>query len=87
MTGATGYVDDDVFHRLQQSKLASSHIFSCLMRDSDKAKKLSEKYPKVEIVQSDLDDSDLIKKEARSADVVLSLLTGALVHNSELTIL
>ena len=87
LTGATGYVGGDVFYRLQQSSLAKSHMFSCLVRDPDKAKELSEKYPRIEIIQGDLDDSDLIVKEARKADVVLSRLAESLNRNPTLTIL
>ena len=86
LTGATGYVGGDVLYRLQKSSPANSHIL-CLVRDPENAKKLSESYPKVEIIQGDLDDSDLIEREARNADVFLSRLAGTLVHSSRLTAL
>ena len=73
LTGATGYVGGDVLHRLQQSSLAKSHLV-CLVRDASKARKLSETYPGIEIVQGSLDDEKLVEQEARKADVVLSLL-------------
>lgn len=76
LTGATGFVGGDVLYRLQQSDLAKSHI-SCLVRDSHKAQQLSESYPDVEVIQGDLDDSDLLEREGSKADVVLSLLPGA----------
>ncbi|KAL8924751.1 MAG: hypothetical protein Q9208_003840 [Pyrenodesmia sp. 3 TL-2023] len=72
LTGATGLVGGDVLYRLQQSSLSDSHI-SCLLRDPEKAQKLSESYPNVEIIQGNLDDSDLLEREASKADVVLNL--------------
>ncbi|KAL8851724.1 MAG: hypothetical protein Q9221_003334 [Calogaya cf. arnoldii] len=72
LTGATGYIGGDVLYRLQQSNLSKSHI-SCLVRDAHKAKELSKSYPSVDIIQGDLDDSDLLEKEAKQADVVLNL--------------
>lgn len=78
VTGATGYIGGDVIYRLQQSSLAKSHI-SCLVRDVSKAKQLSGTYPNVELVQGGLGDSKLVEKEARKADVVLSLFCEASV--------
>ncbi|KAL8753639.1 MAG: hypothetical protein Q9199_004906 [Rusavskia elegans] len=72
MLGATGYVGGHVMYRLQQSSLAKLHL-SYLVRDSQKASQLSKSYPGVEIIQGDLDDANLLEKEARKAGVVLNL--------------
>lgn len=72
LTGATGYVGGDVL--LVSSSAVESRQLApfMLVRDSHKVKQLSESYPGVEIIQGDLDDSNLLEKEARNADVVLS---------------
>ena len=76
ITGITGYIGGDVFYRLQHSSLAKLQV-SCLVRDPVKAKQLSSAYSNINIVQGDLGDSELMEKEARKADVVLSLFNDA----------
>ncbi len=71
LTGATGYVGGDVLYRLRHSSLANSRL-SCLVRDTSKARHLSDLYPHVEIIQGGLDDSELVEQETRKADVILS---------------
>lgn len=81
-TGGTGYVGGDVLYRLFAHG-ASTHNITCLVRDHEKAKQLSEKYPDVRIVEGDLDDVQLVEKEAREADIVAHLAATSHVPSSE----
>ncbi|KAJ4298019.1 hypothetical protein N0V90_005918 [Kalmusia sp. IMI 367209] len=72
LTGATGYVGGDVLHRLFAHD-TPKHTISCLVRDSAKAKQVSNSYSNVRIVQGDLDDTKLVEKETREADIVVHL--------------
>lgn len=47
-------------------------MIRCLVRDQQKADVVSKVSSKVESVVGDLDDADLVRKEASSADVVFS---------------
>ncbi|KAJ5753481.1 uncharacterized protein N7511_007634 [Penicillium nucicola] len=69
LTGATGYVGGQVLHSLQQSN--PKYDISALVRDAEKASKVSAAYPKVCIVLADLDNTKVIEDEARNADIVI----------------
>ena len=45
-----------------------------LVRDADKGAKISQAYPKVRVVQGEL-DSAVVEEEAQNADVVVSKFT------------
>jgi uncharacterized protein YbjT (DUF2867 family) len=68
-TGATGYVGGQVLHALQQSN--SRYDISVLVRDAQKASKVSAAHPQVCIVLADLDNSSVIEDEARKANIVI----------------
>jgi len=57
----------------QISQLPQPHQIRCLVRDIKKAQPIIDAFPIAEIVKGDLDDSALIEKEARAADVVFHL--------------
>ncbi|OLN93100.1 hypothetical protein CCHL11_07516 [Colletotrichum chlorophyti] len=71
LTGATGYIGGTVL-----SLLAKSHpeyAVRALVRDSSKGETVTDAFPKVEVVNGDLDDADVLTGEASDADVVLNL--------------
>lgn len=69
-TGATGYIGGEVLHRITNT-LPDIEI-TALVRDVQKGTELSRAYPDVHIVHGDLDDTELIEKEAGKADLVIS---------------
>ncbi|TKX27088.1 hypothetical protein C1H76_0635 [Elsinoe australis] len=79
LIGATGYIGGDALHILNETKNSEFDI-SCLVRDSKKADSVRSAYPRIRIVEGDLDDSQLIQEEASNADLVLNL--GSTSHSS-----
>ena len=69
-TGATGYIGGDALHAIISAH--PEYEVTCLVRDSSKGAQIASKYAKVRLVYGDLDSVDLIKEEAKKADVVLS---------------
>lgn len=57
----------------QISQLPQPHQIRCLVRDISKAQPIIDAFPSAEIVKGDLDDSALVEKEARAADIVFHL--------------
>ncbi|KAF2009725.1 NAD(P)-binding protein [Aaosphaeria arxii CBS 175.79] len=82
LTGATGFVGGDFLHRFASSA-ASKYAISALVRNADKAQQISSQYPSVKVVQGDLDDSQLVEKEARNADIVLHLASTKHIASSK----
>lgn len=68
-TGVTGYIAGDTLHVL--SKRHPEYEYSALVRTKEKAERVKAAYPSIRIVLGDLDDSELLKKEASKADVVI----------------
>lgn len=67
-TGVTGYIGGDGLYAI-----ANAHPdweLSALVRNKDKAAQLTNKYPKIRVVQGDLDSSDIIEEEVKNADIV-----------------
>lgn len=62
---------------------APKYKISCLIRDHEKAKQLSNSYPDVRIVEGDLDDVHLVEEEARRVDVVAHLAATSHLPSSE----
>lgn len=62
-------IGGQVLHSLTKSGIKAS--ITVLVRDAKKGRQLIKAYPEVEIVMGDLDDSDLIEREASHADIVL----------------
>jgi len=75
-TGASGYLGGEVLHQITTSR---PHVkISCLNRDAAKASKIIEAYPKVRIVEGDLDRVDVLEQEAKDADIVFRMLPAFL---------
>lgn len=70
-TGASGYIGGQVLHQLARAH--PEYAVAALVRDAQVGKKISEKYPKVRIVNGSLDDVDLVESEAAQASVTLSM--------------
>lgn len=69
--GATGYVGGDALYAIANTYPDLS--VTALVRNSDKGAKVAARYPKIRLVYGDLDDADLLKKEASQADIVLQI--------------
>ncbi|KAL0935104.1 nucleoside-diphosphate-sugar epimerase [Colletotrichum truncatum] len=69
VTGATGYIGGDALFHLTH-KYPDLDL-ALLVRSEDKAKTVQSKYPNARIVLGSLDDSDIIRREAAWADIVL----------------
>lgn len=67
-TGTTGYIGGDALHAIVEAH--PEWEITCLARNSDKGAKIAAKYPSIRLVYGDLDSFDLIKEEAKQADVV-----------------
>ncbi|KAK9778666.1 putative NAD-dependent epimerase/dehydratase domain-containing protein [Seiridium cardinale] len=70
LTGASGYIGGHVLHELAPD---SRFSIVALVRNPDHGKAIAAKYPKVRVVEGDLDDSQIIETEASAADIVLHL--------------
>ncbi|KAH6884463.1 hypothetical protein B0T10DRAFT_409678 [Thelonectria olida] len=69
ITGSTGYIGGDALFHLSQQH--SDLELALLVRSAGKAKEVQTIYPKARIVHGSLEDSDVIRREAAWADVVL----------------
>ncbi|RGP76564.1 hypothetical protein FLONG3_5226 [Fusarium longipes] len=74
LTGASGYVGGQLLHELSQSH--PDYTVATLVRDSHAAETISQKYPKVRTVVGDLDDSELVEREAERANIVLNVASN-----------
>lgn len=68
-TGATGYIGGEILHVLQQTN--PDYNIAALIRDQEKASKISAAFPNVRVVFADLDNVDIIEEESRKANVVI----------------
>jgi len=69
-TGATGYIGGDVLYAVSQAH--PDWQVSVLVRNKDKAAKLSSEYPNARVVLGDLDSSTVIEEETKNANIVFS---------------
>ncbi|KAE8372033.1 hypothetical protein BDV26DRAFT_274936 [Aspergillus bertholletiae] len=69
LTGASGYIGGDVLYALHEKH--PDYDIAVLVRDADKGAKISQAYPRVRVVQGEL-DSIAAEEEAQSADVVVN---------------
>ncbi|KAL4927037.1 uncharacterized protein BDV17DRAFT_292930 [Aspergillus undulatus] len=69
LLGATGYVGGEVLHELHASH--PDYEIVALVRNPEKAKKVVAAYPRVRVVDGDLDNMDIIEDEAGKSDVVI----------------
>lgn len=69
ITGATGYIGGDVLYAI-----VAAHPdleITALVRNSEKGAKVAAQYAKIRLVYGDLDNTDLLKREASHADIVV----------------
>ena len=67
----TGYIAGDALQELYSHH--PDYEYVALVRTEDKAAKVREAYPSVRIALGGLDNSELLKEEAKKADVVLRM--------------
>lgn len=77
-TGTTGFIGGDAFYAL--TKAQPSWKYTVLVRSEDKGKEVQRQYPEVKLAIGSLDDSEVIKKAASEADIVIreSIFTRSL---------
>ncbi|KAL4731024.1 hypothetical protein ACLX1H_003066 [Fusarium chlamydosporum] len=76
ITGTTGFIGGDAFYAL--TKAQPSWKYTVLVRSEDKGKEVQRQYPEVKLAIGSLDDSEVIKKAASEADIVIRDGTGIL---------
>ncbi len=69
ITGVTGYIAGDCLYTLTRAH--PEYEYSALVRTQEKSDVVKKAYPSIRIVLGSLDDSELLEKEAASADIVL----------------
>lgn len=74
LTGATGYIGGDVLASIA-SQFPTASI-TALVRDTAKAKPITDKYPHVQLQQGDLDSTDVIEAAVQETDVVINAANG-----------
>lgn len=72
----TGYIAGDALYAL--NKKHPDYEYAALVRTQEKADIVKKAYPNVRIVLGGNDDSEILKKEAANADVVLRKLPPAI---------
>lgn len=65
----TGFVGGTAFSKIHDAY--PDYDYTLYIRSEDRAKIISEKYPKVKFVYGDLASTDVIEKAASEADVVV----------------
>jgi uncharacterized protein YbjT (DUF2867 family) len=68
-TGATGYIGGDFLYLAYNTHPEWS--FSVLVRNPKNAETLTQAFPRVRVVQGDLDNVETLREEAKNADIVL----------------
>ncbi|KAH8690211.1 putative nucleoside-diphosphate-sugar epimerase [Talaromyces proteolyticus] len=69
LTGVTGYIGGDALYALHKKHPEFS--YTVLVRDDSKSDQIKTAFPGIRIIIGSLDDYELLKKEAASADIVL----------------
>ncbi|KAE8391975.1 NAD(P)-binding protein [Aspergillus alliaceus] len=82
LTGASGYLGGDILAALHAKH--PEYKIAVLVRDADKGAKISQAYPKVHVVQGEL-DSVAVEEEAQKADVVVTEMIYRGLTGSERT--
>ena len=70
-TGVTGYIAGDALFAIYAKH--PKFEYTALVRTEQKADIIRKAYPSARIVLGDLDDSELLSKEAAKADIVLRM--------------
>ncbi|EED19806.1 nucleoside-diphosphate-sugar epimerase, putative [Talaromyces stipitatus ATCC 10500] len=69
LTGATGYIGGEALYAI--SKKHPDFSISALVRDTTKNQRIKAAFSNVRIVNGELDDFELLKREAANADIVV----------------
>ncbi|KAH7114275.1 hypothetical protein B0J11DRAFT_131428 [Dendryphion nanum] len=69
ITGATGYIGGDTLHALYNKH--PEYTYTALARTSAKGKTITDAFPNVRIAIGDLDNAQVLEKEAAEADIVI----------------
>ncbi|KAL4949689.1 hypothetical protein BDW69DRAFT_188079 [Aspergillus filifer] len=69
LLGATGYIGGEVLHEL--STTHPEYEIAALIRNPEKAKNVVAAYPRVRVVNGDLDNANVIEEEAGKGNVVI----------------
>ncbi|KAE8146809.1 hypothetical protein BDV25DRAFT_143342 [Aspergillus avenaceus] len=81
LTGASGYIGGNVLHLLLEKH--PEYEVSVLVRDAAKGAKIAEVYPRVRVVQGELDSLAVVEEEARRADVVVHAAASNHIESAE----
>ena len=71
-TGATGFIGGEALHHVYNVAGVRPKI-AALVRNSEKASRVTKAFPEVRTVLGDLDAVDIIEEESRKADVVFRM--------------
>ncbi|TPX09326.1 uncharacterized protein E0L32_009518 [Thyridium curvatum] len=75
LTGVTGYIGGDIFYEVYNAH--PEYEWSVLVRNEERGKLVSDKYPKVRLVYGSLHDAGVLEKEAAAADIVIHTADSA----------
>lgn len=76
-TGATGYIGGQVLHELTRAH--PDYSIAALVRNRETARGISDTFPTIRTVVGDLDDAELVEREASEANVVLRMFEHQLL--------
>lgn len=68
LTGATGFIGGDLLFLISQHH--PEREVTCIVRNRDKGRLVTNNYPRVRLVYGNNDCTDLIEEEASKADIV-----------------
>ncbi|KAF2120563.1 hypothetical protein BDV96DRAFT_538759 [Lophiotrema nucula] len=69
ITGTTGYIGGEILNVLYNKH--PDYQYTALVRTKSKGEQVTKAFPEVKIVLGDLDDSEILEKEAASANIVI----------------
>lgn len=76
-TGATGYIGGQALREI--TRAYPGYSIAALIRSRETAERISDTFPKVRTVVGDLDDAELVEREASEANVVLRMFEHQLL--------
>ncbi|KZP27414.1 nucleoside-diphosphate-sugar epimerase [Athelia psychrophila] len=79
ITGASGYIGGSVLHGLTQAFKADRVEITALVRNEEKAAKITAAHPDVKIAIGDFDSVDVIEKAAEESNIVIHTVSDNLV--------
>ncbi|KAK7746080.1 hypothetical protein SLS62_009540 [Diatrype stigma] len=75
LTGATGYIGGDALYALYEAH--PEFEYALLVRNEEKGKQVAAAYPRARLVYGELDDDEVISREAAAADIVVHTANSA----------